>query len=191
MKPEVWMVRHGETAWSAAGRHTGRTDVDLTDEGRGEAAALRPLLVDHSFALVCASPASRARETARIAGFGDAEVDGDLQERDYGEVEGRTTAELRARGPEWADWSVWTGPVPGGESLDALAARCRRVLARADAAGGDALLFGHAHALRVLAVTALDLEPAVAARFVLASASLSVVGYEREVRVVRLWNRAP
>jgi probable phosphoglycerate mutase len=191
MKPELWLVRHGDTAWSAAGRHTGRTDVELTDEGRAAASALRPVLAAHAFALVCSSPASRARETAHLAGFPDVVLDDDLQERDYGEVEGRTTAEMRARGPEWARWSVWTGPVPAGESLDALAARCRRVLARADAGGGDALLFGHAHSLRVLAATALELEPVAAARFALGPASLSIIGYEREVRVVRLWNRAP
>ncbi len=191
MKPEIWLVRHGETAWSAAGRHTGRTDVDLTDAGRAAARALGPVLAGHPFALVLSSPASRARETARLAGFGDAVLDDDLQERDYGEVEGRTTDEMRTRDPDSAGWSVWTGPVPGGETLDALAARCRRVLARAADAGGDALLFGHAHALRVLAVTALELQPVVAARFALGPASVSVVGFEREVRVVRLWNRGP
>ena len=191
MKPEVWLVRHGETEWSAAGRHTGRTDLALTDAGRAGAAALAPLLAAHRFALVLSSPAARARETARIAGFADPVLDDDLRERDYGDVEGRTTAEMRARGPDWAAWTVWDGPVPGGESLDAVAARCRRVLARADAADGDVLVFGHAHTLRVLAVTALDLEPVLAARFALGPASVSVVGYEREVRVVRLWNRAP
>jgi len=191
VKPDIWLVRHGETAWSAAGRHTGRTDIELTGTGRAAAAALAPVLAGHAFALVLSSPASRARETARLAGFGDAILDDDLAERDYGEVEGRTTAEMRACGPEWADWSVWTGPVPGGESLDALAARCRRVLARADAAAGDVLVFGHAHALRVLAVTALDLPPVLAARFALGPASVSVVGFEHELRAVRLWNRAP
>jgi probable phosphoglycerate mutase len=191
VKPEVWLVRHGETEWSAAGRHTGRTDVPLTEAGRAEAAALAPVLAGRRFALVLSSPASRARETAAIAGFASAVLDDDLQERDYGEVEGRTTAEMQARGPEWAGWTVWAGPVPGGESLDAVAARCRRVLARADAAGGDVLLFGHAHTLRVLAVTALDMEPVLASRFALGPAALSVVGFEREVRVIRLWNRAP
>jgi probable phosphoglycerate mutase len=191
VKPEVWLVRHGQTPWSEAGRHTGRTDVELTDAGRAGAAALAPVLGGLEFALVLTSPAARAHDTARLAGFDDAVPDDDLRERDYGELEGLTTAEIQARGPEWRDWSVWTGPVPGGESLDALAERSRRVIARADAAGGEVLLFGHGHALRVLAATALDLPPAVAARLVLSPASVSVLGSEHDVRAIRIWNLVP
>ena len=190
MEPDIWLVRHGETEWSAAGRHTGRTDVPLTAGGRAAAAALAPVLSAHAFALVLTSPATRARDTARLAGFAGAELDADLRERDYGEVEGRTTAEMRAQGPEWSDWSVWTGAVPGGESVDEVAARAARVIARADAASGDVLLFGHGHQLRVLVAVALELDPIAAARFALEPATVSIVGSEHELRALRLWNRS-
>ena len=185
------MVRHGETAWSAALRHTGRTDIDLTDAGRAAAATLAPVLTQHAFALVLTSPAARSRETARLAGFPDARPDPDLVERDYGEFEGLTTEEIRARGPEWRDWSVWTAPLPGGESPEAVGARALRVLARADAAAGDVLLFGHGHQLRILAAVALDLDAHAGARFLLDPASWSVLAWEREVRALHTWNRRP
>jgi len=183
------MVRHGETEWSAALRHTGRTDIALTDAGRAAATALRPILAGHEFALVLTSPAVRSRDTSKLAGFPDAQPDPDLHERDYGEFEGLTTEAIRARGPEWRDWSVWADALPGGETPDAVAERARRVLARADAAAGDVLLFGHGHQLRILAAVALDLDPRAAARFLLDPASWSVLGWEREVRAVRTWNR--
>jgi broad specificity phosphatase PhoE len=189
VKPAVWMVRHGETEWSAALRHTGRTDIDLTDAGRAAAAALRPHLAGPAFALVLTSPAARSQETARLAGFPNAQPDPDLRERDYGEFEGLTSDEIRARGPEWRDWSVWTGALPGGESPEAVAQRAHRVLARADAAAGDVLLFGHGHQLRILTAVALDLDPRAAVRFLFDPASWSVLGWEREVRAVRTWNR--
>jgi probable phosphoglycerate mutase len=189
VKPAVWIVRHGETEWSAALRHTGRTDIDLTDAGRAAAAALGPVLADRAFALVLTSPATRSRETAKLAGFPNARPDPDLLERDYGEFEGLTTDEIRARGPEWHDWSVWTGPLPGGESPEAVGERALRVLARADAAAGDVLLFGHGHQLRILAAVALDLDPRAGARLLLDPASWSVLEWEREVRAVGTWNR--
>jgi len=185
------MIRHGETAWSAALRHTGRTDVELTEAGRAAAAALAPVLGAHPFGLVLTSPASRSRETARLAGFADAIVDADLRERDYGDFEGLTTDEIRARGPEWREWTVWTGDLPNGETPAAVGVRARRVLERADAATGDVLLFGHGHQLRILAAVALELEPTFGARLVLDPASVSIVGHERETRALRVWNRAP
>ncbi len=188
-RPAVWMVRHGPTEWSDTGRHTGRTDVPLTAKGRAAAVALAPVLGAHEFALVLTSPAARARDTARLAGYADAEPDPDLRELDYGELEGLTTAEIRARGSDWSGWTVWTGPWPGGETPAAAATRARRVLARADAAEGDVLCFGHAHQLRVLAAVALDLDPADGARLVLDPASVSIVGAEHDVRAIRLWNR--
>jgi broad specificity phosphatase PhoE len=189
MKSDIWLVRHGETEWSASGRHTSRTDVPLTERGRAAAVALAPVLAGHDFALVLVSPATRARDTARLAGFAAAEPDGDLVERSYGDIEGRTTAEIRARGPEWSDWSVWTGAVPGGETLAEVGARAGRVLARADAAVGDVLLFGHGHQLRILTAVALDLDPAVGERLVLDPATVSVIGPEHDVRAIRVWNR--
>jgi probable phosphoglycerate mutase len=191
VKSEIWMVRHGPTEWSGAGRHTSRTDAQLTDAGRTAAAALAPLLAGHGFDLVLASPASRALDTARLAGFGDCEVDADLQEWSYGDVEGLTTAQIRERGPEWAQWTVWTGPLPTGETVDDVAARARRILVRADASGGDVLLFGHGHQLRILAAVALELAPGAGARLALDAASLSVIGFEHDSRVLRLWNFRP
>ncbi len=187
----MWLVRHGETEWSESGRHTGRTDVPLTEQGRQSAAALAAVLTGHEFALVLTSPAVRARETARIAGFPGAVVDDDLRERDYGEIEGRTTPEIRARGGEWASWTVWTGAVSGGESLADVAARARRVLARVDAAAGDVLLFGHGHQLRVLTAVALELDPIAAMHLALEPATVSIIGHEHETRALRRWNLRP
>ena len=189
VKPDLWLVRHGQTEWSEAGRHTSRTDVALTEAGRASARELAPLLTGHEFALVLVSPATRALDTARLSGFPDAELDPDLRERGYGEFEGLTTDEVRARGPEWSGWSVWTGATPGGESLDAAAVRAARVVARADGAAGDVLLFGHGHELRILAAVALDLDPGAAARFILSPATVSVIGSEHEIRALRSWNR--
>ena len=191
VKPDVWLVRHGQTEWSESGRHTSRTDVPLTDEGRTAAAALASPLADHEFSMVLASPAARARETARLAGFGAAAIDADLREWDYGDREGLTTAEIRARGPEWSDWTVWTRSRPGGESIDQVAQRTERVLGRIEAAAGDVLLFGHGHQLRILAALALDLGAGAGARLALDTATISVLGHEHETRVLRVWNRRP
>jgi broad specificity phosphatase PhoE len=189
VKPDIWLVRHGQTEWSESRRHTSRSDVPLTAGGREAAVALAPLLAGQDFALVLVSPASRALDTARLAGFPDAEVDPDLREREYGEIEGLTTEQVRAWGPQWQGWTVWTGAVPGGETLAEAGARASRVLARADDAAGPVLLFGHGHELRILAAVALALAPAVAERLVLDPATVSVVGPEHEVRAIRVWNR--
>jgi len=189
VKPDVWMIRHGQTGWSAAGRHTSRTDRPLTAEGEAAAVALSSALTGHDFALVLASPARRARDTARLAGFPDAELDPELAEWDYGDLEGLTTAEIRSRGPEWAHWTVWTGPLPGGETVADVGARARRVWARVDTAPGDVLLFGHGHQLRILAAVALDLAPEVGARLLLDPAKVSIIATEHDVRALRVWNR--
>ena len=191
MKSEIWLVRHGPTEWGDTGRHTGRTDVPLTDAGRVAAAALAPLLADHDFDLVLSSPSLRALETARLAGFDHCEIAPDLLEWDYGDFEGLTTQHIRDRGPEWADWTIWTGLAPGGETLDDVARRAARVFVRADASDGDVLLFGHAHQLRVLAAVALELGPGAGARLRLDPASISVIGHEHERRALRLWNLRP
>jgi probable phosphoglycerate mutase len=185
---EIWLVRHGATEWSRDGRHTGRTDLPLLEEGRRHAVALRAALAGRRFALVLASPLQRALETARLAGFPDAEIDDDLREWDYGEYEGLSTAEIRRTRP---GWTLWSGGVPGGESAEEVAVRARRVIARCDAAGGDALLFGHGHHMRVLTAVCLGLAPTDGARFALGVATINVIGFEHEYRALRRWNVEP
>ncbi len=185
---QLWIVRHGETEWSATGRHTSTTDVPLTDAGRAAAAALAPALARHRFALVLTSPRRRARDTAAAAGFAGAEVDTDLSEWDYGDLEGLTTPEVRERGGELSDWTIWRGPVPGGETIGQVADRLRRVLDRVAEAGGDVLCFGHGHASRVLVAVALELDPLAGARFVLDPATIGIVGSERDDRALLAWN---
>jgi probable phosphoglycerate mutase len=187
---QVWLVRHGETEWARLGRHTGRTDVPLTAAGRRQARALGRRLAGHHFALVLASPLSRAADTARLAGFADVvELDADLREWDYGDLEGRTTADIRAEIP---GWTIWSGPWPGGETAAAVGARADRVIARCrhPGLGGDTLLFAHGHLLRVLAARWLDLEPADGGIFALSTATTSVLGWERERPVIETWNVA-
>jgi probable phosphoglycerate mutase len=183
---EIVLVRHGETAWATAGRHTGRTDVPLTDGGRSQAAALAPRLARLAFDVVLTSPRVRARETCRLAGFGAvAEVSDDLVEWDYGAYEGRTTAEIRADAP---GWSLWRDGVPDGETAEQVGRRADRVVARLLQVDGNALVFSHAHLLRVLAARWLDLAPDAGRLFALAPASVSVLGWEREQPVLRGWN---
>jgi probable phosphoglycerate mutase len=183
---DVWLVRHGETEWARLGRHTGRTDIPLTDVGRRQAEALGRALAGHAFELVLTSPLSRAAETAALAGFtGRAVRDPDLQEWDYGDLEGRLTAEIRL---EFPDWTIWHGPWPGGETIAQVAARADRVVAHARAARGDVLVFAHGHLLRVLAARWLDLPPADGGLFALDTATISVLGWERDAPVIGSWN---
>ncbi len=182
----VWLVRHGETAWSKSGQHTGRTDIAMTADGERQAAALAARLAARRFALVLSSPLVRARETARLAGYDAvAVITEDLREWDYGDYDGRTTADIRRERP---GWTVWTGGVPNGETVDEVGVRLRRVIERARGAGGDVALFGHAHALRILAACWLGLPPADGRYFKLDAASISVLGYERETPVIVRWN---
>jgi probable phosphoglycerate mutase len=182
----LWLIRHGETAWSAAGRHTGRTDIALTPRGERQGERLRRRLGGHAFALVLTSPLRRARDTCRIAGYGDgARSDADLSEWDYGGYEGRTGAEIRIENP---NWTLWDAGVPGGETAAEVGARVDRVLARALGTSGDVALFAHAHLLRVLAARWLSLAPAAGRSFALAAASVSVLGRESEQPVIALWN---
>lgn len=185
---EIFLTRHGQTEWSANGRHTGRTDIPLIDSGRGRARTLAGLLAEHRFALVLVSPLLRARETAELAGFGGrAELCDDLHEWDYGEYEGLTTPEIRADRP---DWNLWRDGCPGGESPEQVGGRADRVLERVERADGDALLFAHGHILRVLCARWLEMSPAAGARFALAAGALSRLGFERETHVVQEWNRS-
>jgi broad specificity phosphatase PhoE len=189
--PQLWLVRHAETEWSASGRHTSRTEVPLTEAGREAARALAPMLARHRFALVLVSPRARAQETAEAAGRADAEVDENLAEWDYGELEGLTTPEIRARGGTWSTWTIWTGEVPGGERIEQVAARASAVLARLDGAPGDVLCFGHGHMSRVLVAVALGLAPDAGRHFVLDPATINVVGHEHECRALLAWNVHP
>jgi broad specificity phosphatase PhoE len=187
--PDVVLVRHGETEWSRTGRHTGRTDVPLTDEGRRQAEVLGAHVSGHDFVLVLTSPLSRARETCVIAGLGEqAEVDERLVEWDYGDYEGVTTAEIRQTRP---GWTVWAGGCPGGESVDEVGARADAVIERVRAADGDVALFAHGHVLRVLAARWLGLAPVEGRLLALDTATLCVLGYERETPVLARWNLRP
>jgi broad specificity phosphatase PhoE len=191
--PRVFLVRHGETEWSVTGQHTGRTDIPLTDEGRRQAERLGARLARERFALVLVSPLKRALETARLAGFaiGEkdsvAEVEADLVEWDYGAYDSLTAADIRRERP---GWTPWHGGFPGGETLEDLAVRADRVLARVRAVDGDVALFAHGHILRIIAARWLE-QPAVeGARYYLATATLSVLGRERETAVIDRWNEA-
>jgi probable phosphoglycerate mutase len=181
---EVVLVRHGETEWSRTGRHTGRTDVPLTEEGERQARAVGEALRGRQFALVLSSPLTRALSTARLAGF-EPEIWEDLAEWDYGEYDGVTTPEIREKVP---DWTVWGYGALGGESVADLAARADRVVERLLAAGGDVLIFSHGHFLRVLTARWLGLGAAEGRLFALDSGTLSTLGFEREQRVIRSWN---
>jgi len=183
---QLWLARHGETDWSRSGQHTSRTDLPLTEIGRTQAMALGARLRDRPFALVLTSPLMRAADTARIAGFGDVlAVDDDLREWDYGEFEGRKTDEIRVQFP---GWSIWRGPWPGGETIDQVAARADRVVARVRAIDGDVLAFSHGHLLRVLAARWLGHEPEAGDMLALSTGSISVLGWEREEPVIERWN---
>lgn len=185
--PEVVLVRHGETEWSRELKHTGRTDIPLTEDGRRQAQAVGTALQGRQFAVVLTSPLARAADTCRLAGFGDtAEQRDELREWDYGSYEGRTTLEIRNEIP---GWTIWRGAVPEGEAIDEVAARVDRVIAELRAAQGDALLFAHGHLLRVLTARWLGLDPQAGALFALDPATVSALGYERETSVIRLWNR--
>lgn len=188
-RPETVLVRHGETEWSVALRHTGRTDVPLDEEGRRQARALRGLLEDRHYELVLVSPLERALETCRLAGYGDrAQPDDRLLEWDYGEYEGKTTEEIRAEAP---GWTVWVAGAPGGETPADVGRRTDAVIADLRAVSGDALVFAHGHLLRVLAARWTGLEPADGARLALSTGAVSVLGYEREQAVIGRWNRQP
>lgn len=183
---EIVLVRHGETQWSRDHRHTGRTDVPLTEAGRRQAEALRERLDGRRFERVLVSPLSRALETCELAGLADrAERRQELVEFDYGEAEGLTTAQMRERIP---GWTVWTHETPGAESPADVAARLEPLLSELRQPEGDVAIFAHGHVLRVLAALWIDLPPAGGARLALSVAAISVLGWEHETQVVRAWN---
>lgn len=187
---ELWLVRHGETEWSLDGRHTSWTDIPLTERGRERAKWLRKALAGKKFAAVFVSPRQRARETCEIAGYGDAAViEDDLQEWNYGESEGKTTQQMRDKyGPQW---SVWTEPIIGGETVEQVGERADKVIAKSLAfvpSGGAVALFAHAHILRILGARWISLPAAGGKSFALGTGSVSVLGFERETRVISKWN---
>lgn len=187
---ELWIIRHGETEWSASGQHTSRTDIPLTNQGRMRAERLREYLQDTKFDAVFVSPMQRARETCEIAGFGaQAVVNDGLKEWNYGIYEGKTTSEIRADVP---GWSVWKDEIVGGETVEHVGERADAVIAQAFAAapgGGKVALFAHAHILRILAARWIGLEARGGSLFALGTGSVSVLGWERETRVIERWNR--
>lgn len=183
---QIYLVRHGETAWSLSGQHTGITDIPLTENGRSVAKLFKPLAAKVSFALVLTSPLERARMTCELAGLKEqAEVDRDLIEWNYGEYEGLTTKQIHAESP---DWMLFRDGCPGGESPDQVSARVDRVIARVCAADGDVALFAHGHILRVLAARWLGFPAAAGCHFMLDTATLSVLSYYRGVPAVKRWN---
>ena len=188
--PKIYLVRHGETAWTISGQHTGRTDIPLTARGERDARELSVRLRGMTFANVLASPLRRARRTGELAGFGaHAEPDVDLLEWDYGAYEGRRTADIRAERP---GWRLFEDGCPGGEAAEAVGARADRVIARVRACAGDVLLFAHRDIFRVLAARWLGLAAREGRYFYLATASLSVLGYHHDLAepVIHLWNEA-
>jgi probable phosphoglycerate mutase len=185
MASELWIVRHGETEWSKAGKHTSRTDVPLTEHGREQARRAAEALAGVGFSLVLCSPLLRARETCRLLGFEQAaELCDDLHEWEYGEYEGITSAEIHATRP---DWDLWRDGCPGGESGSEVGARVDRVLARAASvpgAGSAVLCVAHGHVLRALTARWLKMEVSAGAHFALATAGVGVLGFEHETTPV-------
>jgi broad specificity phosphatase PhoE len=188
-RPEIWLARHGETEWSRDLRHTGRTDIELTENGREQARALAAGFDGHDFTRVITSPLSRAAETCRLAGLGDrAEPSDALLEWDYGEYEGLTTVQIREQRP---DWVLWRDGCPGGETAADVGARVDPLVAQLREAEDDVALFAHGHVLRVLSARWLGLEPGSGALFALSTGTLSVLGWEHETTVIRAWNFPP
>jgi probable phosphoglycerate mutase len=180
------LVRHGATEWSESGQHTGTTDLPLIDAGRRAAEKLRPRLARYDFALVLTSPLERARETCALAGLGDgAEVEPELREFEYGAYEGRTTADIREERP---GWNVWRDGSPGGETAEMVGERADRAIARALEAGGDVALFAHGHVLRVIGARWIELPAVYGGHLGLGTAAVCELDYERETRVIGLWN---
>lgn len=185
---QVYLIRHGETEWSLSGQHTGITDIPLTGNGRKVAKLLEPVLARETFALVLTSPLERARETCKLAGFGErVQVDRDLMEWSYGEYEGLTPKQIHAQAP---GWMLFRDGSPGGESPEQVGARVDRVIARVRAVQGHVALFAHGHIFRVFAARWLGLPAAAGSHFLLDTATLSILSYYRGVPAVKCWNAA-
>jgi broad specificity phosphatase PhoE len=180
------LVRHGETEWSRDGRHTGRTDLELTERGRAEAEKVASSLEGFSFERVLSSPLRRALDTSRLAGFADrVETRDELLEWDYGDYDGRRTVEIHEQDPGWV---LWRDGCPGGETPDEVGARADRLLGELAQGSEDVAIFGHGHMLRVLTARWLEMPPSAGARFVLGTATVSVLGWEHDWHAIRTWN---
>jgi broad specificity phosphatase PhoE len=186
-KTQLWLIRHGETEWSLSGAHTGRTDLPLTERGKQRAEALGRLLNGRPFVMVLTSPLQRARETCRLAGYSSqAIIDNDLCEWDYGDYEGLSTHDIQKNRP---GWDLWKDGVVNGETVEQVAARAQRVIERGLQSSGDCALFAHGHILRILTASWLQLPPNAGQLFALDTATLSILGWEHDSRVIRQWNR--
>lgn len=190
---EIWLIRHGETEWTLSGAHTGKTDIPLTKAGREKAMAVGRFLCGRRFDMVLSSPMGRALETCRLAGYGDvAETDSRLCEWDYGDYEGRTTPDIRKSRP---DWFLWTAGVPNGEAISDVAARADGIIDKASSINGSGAssvaVFAHGHILRILAARWLGLSPDCGRLLSLGTGTVSVLGHERDIRVITRWNVEP
>jgi len=187
-KKEIWLMRHGETEWSAKGAHTSRSDLPLLPSGVEQAKQLGAKLQGRKFALVLVSPMQRARETCRLAGYADAaQVTDDLKEWDYGLYEGRSTADIRRERPSW---SLWRDGVLQGESVEQVGMRVDRVIQRCLSVQGDVALFAHGHVLRILTARWLSLQPNQGQLFALGTGTISTLGFEHDYHVIQHWNCA-
>ena len=183
---QVYLIRHGETEWSLSGRHTGITDIPLTENGRNVAKQLEPILAKETFTLILTSPLERARKTCELAGLGaHAEIDRDLMEWNYGEYEGLTPKQIDAQAP---GWMLFRDGCPGGETPEQAGARVDRVIARARAVEGHVALFAHGHIFRVFAARWLGLPATAGRHFLLDTATLSILSYYRGIPAVKRWN---
>ena len=182
---QVFLVRHGETEWSLNGRHTGSTDIPLTEHGRQVARLLRPILAKESFTLTLTSPLQRAKETCRLAGFEDAHIEPDLMEWNYGRYEGLTPAEIHAKAPGWL---LFRDGAPGGEQPEEIGARVDRVIEKARAVTGDVILFAHGHVLRVFAARWVGLPSSEGQHFLLDTATMNILSYYRGIPAIKRWN---
>lgn len=186
MNSTIYLIRHGETEWAKNGRHTGRTDIALTDTGREHAGFLLPIFDEVKFTRILSSPLQRALETAKLAGLTSrVEPDKELQEWDYGDYEGLTTQQIRDQVP---GWSIWTHPCPNGETIDQISQRADRVVATLRSSPGNLAVFSHGHFLRVLVSRWIGLSPDHGSRFLLGTSTLSILGYENELPVIKTWN---
>lgn len=183
---QVWLVRHGETEWSLSGQHTGTTDIPLTENGRHSARRLAPVLAKETFAMVLTSPLLRARETCELAGLGErAEIEPDLMEWSYGDYEGLTPDQIHAKAPGWL---LFKDGSPGGENTEQVGARVDRLIARVRAVDGHVALFAHGHIFRVFAARWLGRPASEGCHFLLDPATLSILGYYRDIPAVKRWN---